>query len=439
MKNQNVAYILLFVLTLTLFSSVENSSSLEDSTLPEGREAPEINYTATSTDEIFNETSFPRYHIAAKPFGMIQYPNKVNPAIKLFEEQIMIEVAGSSVISDWNFTLIEGNVSFSLDIIESQYTEGMWVLSTLPEIQRAGLYDLQLNCSEGDDYQTHAIQILEEKNYPFKFVHLSDLHLPVYSTDINTSDIAINEIDDIRATDPDFIVVTGDLIQGPTLIIVDPETGKGMRAEVQLKFAIWYLDLLNLPVFYIHGNHEFSQSSLVPDNLEEQWYRYFGPIRYQNFTYLDWTFVGFGSSFEGLEQSEFDEVSEILAQNSNGSTVLYYHYDFADQATSLIRKFPIELALYGHVHSEDLYMKKNTLYHQQAPLFYGAFSSFSIFNETSLNVHSQNFTFILEPYIPPTPEPTPTPTPTIMTTETMGYTYFLSIIGLLVYYFKKRK
>ena len=65
----------------------------------------EESFFATSSEEFFNETSFPRYHLAAKPFGLIQYPNKANPKIALFGEQIDIIVNTSSGTTGWNFTL----------------------------------------------------------------------------------------------------------------------------------------------------------------------------------------------------------------------------------------------------------------------------------------------------------------------------------------------
>jgi len=428
-----VVHIMFFLVFSILIFNTETLSKIERSDNDDVSIPPKINYNATSSEEIFNETSFPRYKLAARPFGIIHYPNKINPVIKLIGESISVEVSSSSETTNWNFTMIEGNITVSLEVLKTTFFDDFWTIETLPSIQRAGFYDLQLNCSEGSDYQTHAIQIVEEKNYPFTFIQITDLHLPFYSEDINTTNIALDELDNIKALNPDFIVVTGDLIQGPTTYMVDPETGKTVSAELQYKLGIWYLDLFNLPVYYIHGNHEFSQSSLVPDILRDQWYRYFGPTRYQNYTYLDWTFVGFGSSFEGLTQAEYDAVAEILAQNSNGSTVLYYHYDFQSHASALIKKFPIELALYGHLHYSDLYLYKDTLYNLESPLFHRAFSTFTINNETCLSVHSQTFNFELRPYIPPTPTPS---TPSI---EDTSFSTFILILGLMVYYQFKRK
>ncbi len=69
----------------------------------------EESYNATSSEEFFNETSFPRYYLTARLFGLIQYPNKANPKIALFGEQINIIVKTSADVDDWNFTLVNGS------------------------------------------------------------------------------------------------------------------------------------------------------------------------------------------------------------------------------------------------------------------------------------------------------------------------------------------
>jgi len=352
----------------------------------------EESYNATSSEEFFNETSFPRYHLAARPFGLIQYPNKANPKIALFGEQINVIVKTSADANDWNFTLVNGSKEISLDIINLEYVNNTWHFKTLPSSQIEGLYDLQLDCSAGNDYQTHAVKLVESKQYPFNFIHISDLHFPALLKDTNTTDINLEEMEKIRKLNPDFIICTGDLIQGPTTVFLDPETAnpqKPLRSEIQLRLGLWALDTLNLPVYYIHGNHEFSQSNLVPDDIERNWYRYLGPIRYQNFSYLDWDFVGFGSSFEGLNSDEIDQLQIILSENSGTANVLYYHYDFNSNAGNFIKSFPIEFAAFGHIHEYDFSKKGYTVYHRQAPLFYRSFSTITITNATSLSVHSE--------------------------------------------------
>ncbi|MCE7741517.1 MAG: hypothetical protein GOP50_03575 [Candidatus Heimdallarchaeota archaeon] len=435
MRNKNLTFIFVLFLTLTVLTSNNTSYSLDGSNIPVNTELPtlDVQYNATSPTDFFNETTYPRYALAARPIGEIKYPNKVNPSIVTYGNEIKLMVSGSSSAVNWNFTLIDANISCSLDVVSSEYKEDMWYFDTIPEIQREGLYDLQLNFSEGNDYQTHAIQVLEEQHYPFTFAHVSDTHFPAYYEEFNTSDVNLQEIEKIKALDPDFIIVTGDLIHGATQYFLNPETGEPMSAEMQYKLAIWALDLFDKPVFYIYGNHEFITSTFLPDDPGTQYYKYFGDIVYQNFTYLDWSFVGYGAEWDGLSQKDYDIVAQILTQNSDDATVLYYHYDFADHAYSLLKKFPIEVALYGHLHHEDLYMKKDTLYHQQAPLFDQEFTIISILNETSLSIDSQTYNFELLPYVPPTPvETTPTD-------ESISFGPLIMIFGLMVYYFTRRK
>ena len=391
MKSKSIIAIILCVLFISSATSFNGYTSNVIAESQNSSPLIELNeqYNATSSEEFFNETSFPRYHLATRPFGLIQYPNKANPKIALFGEQINIFVNTSADAINWDFTLINGSTEISLDIINLECVNNTWHFKTLPSSQVEGLYDLQLNCSMGDDYQTHSVKLVESKQYPFNFIHISDLHLPALLSDTNTTDINLEEMEKVRKLNPDFILCTGDLIQGPTTVFLDPETGKPLRSEIQLRLGLWALDTLNSPVYYIHGNHEFSPSNLVPDNLVENWYNYLGPLRYQNFSYLDWNFVGFGSSFEGLNSAEIQQLQVILRENSGTANVLYYHFDFNSNARDFIKSFPIEFAAFGHIHSYDFSQKGYTVYHRQAPLFYRSFSTMTITNATSLAVHSE--------------------------------------------------
>ena len=281
-------------LTIAIILPQQNILSKQEDPI----ENPQLNYYANSPNEFFNETQNPRYALVTRFFGLIEYPNKANPSIIVYNENLDIITTASSSATGWNFSLHKSDLSQTLNIVSSKYENEKWYFETLPTQMEEGLYDLQLNCSEGDDYQTHAVKIVEDKTYPFTFVHISDTHFPAYDDeDLNTSDVNFVEFEKIKALNPDFIILTGDIMQGPTLYFLDPTTDEAMKGEIQLRLALWALDTLDLPVYYIHGNHEFSQSTMIPDIIEDNWYNYLGPIRYQNFTYLDWTMVGFGSSF----------------------------------------------------------------------------------------------------------------------------------------------
>ncbi|NPD89148.1 MAG: hypothetical protein HGN29_10515 [Asgard group archaeon] len=367
-------------------------------------------YNATSSRDFFNESKHPRYPLVTQPFGMIQYPHKAFPTIVKFDEEFRIAIQATKSAEDWLFTLIDGSTSITLEIIDSEYRNDQRIFTVISSQNTEGLYDLQMNCSEGDDYQTHAVNLIEEKKYPYTFVQISDAHFPTYfATGINTTEINLEEIEKIRQLNPDFVICTGDLVQGPQLMFLNPETGKPMSMKSQLRLGLWALDLLNVPVYYIAGNHEFSPSNLVPDDLTEAWHYYLGPLRYQNFDYLDWSFVGFGTDSPGLYADEKDAIKGILNEVAGKANVLYYHFDFSGDATELINKYPIEVGIYGHRHEDtgelrdtsiEIYYGVDTLYHLQGSLYGRYFELFTINNETSLTLNNTIHNFILEPYTP---------------------------------------
>jgi hypothetical protein len=138
------------------------------------------NYNATSSTEYFNESSFPRYSLVSQPINFITYPHKGYPEIIIFDESFTVLVNTTSATTDWEFCLKSGSETVFLNILNEKYEDGLWHFNVTPSINSAGLFDLQLNCSTGSDYQTHSVKIMEEKSYPFKFVHLSDTHFPAY-------------------------------------------------------------------------------------------------------------------------------------------------------------------------------------------------------------------------------------------------------------------
>ena len=180
-------------------------------------------YNATSSDEYFNETSDPRYSLVTKPITLINYPHKGYPEIISFNDNFTILVNSTSDTSDWNFYLKSAGTTVFLDVLHKRFENGLWYIVVQPSVNTAGLYDLQLNCSVGSDYQTHSVKILEEKKYPFNFVHLSDTHFPFYDI-YNTTDICLRNFAEIKEQNIDFAILTGDLINGPSWMFVDPIT-----------------------------------------------------------------------------------------------------------------------------------------------------------------------------------------------------------------------
>ncbi len=305
------------------------------------------NYNATSSNEYFNELSYPRYSLATKPIYLITYPHKGFPEIISFDEFFTVLVSTTSDSSDWEFYLKSESETVSLNILNIKYENGLWRFNVTPSINSAGLFDLQLNCSSGSDYQTHAVKIMEEKSYPFKFVHLSDTHFPSYDV-YNTTDINLRNIAEIKEQDIDFVIFTGDLINGPSWMFVDPLTQKPLAAEVGMRLALWAVDLLDLPVYIIAGNHDLDSSTILPDKPATIWKKYLGENPVLNYSFLDWSFIGFGSTREGLNENDFSFLKSAVSSSANSPNVLFYHSNYKEQASKIRNSYNIEVMLYGH-------------------------------------------------------------------------------------------
>ncbi|UJG41428.1 MAG: metallophosphoesterase [Candidatus Heimdallarchaeum aukensis] len=393
-------------------------------------------FNATASDNFFNETKDPRYHLITKPLTLLFYPNKGYPIITEYDKQFSIKVSAPEETTGWNLSLISETANVSLEILNTKFDseKKRWIIEVKPEQEIEGLFDLKLVCSAGNDYQTHSVKLVAKFSYPFSFVQISDSHFPGYAPDINSTAIDLEVIQKIKELNPDFVIHTGDVIDGPNTVFVDPNTGKSIAAEVQLKLALWALDKLDVPVFIVAGNHDFETSNLIPDNPEEVWNKYFGYGRIQNFSFLDWDFTGYSVSFEGLSDFFYSSLREHLEQNSNGSDVLYYHYDFKEQATNILKNYNIEIALWGHEHRERFYYSQGTLYHCQDAMFKNqdSYTLFTMESENIFTVKEETFntsTFIREETESPT---TKTSFPTILS---LIFPFFVTTIYML----KRRK
>ncbi|MCG3224746.1 MAG: metallophosphoesterase [Candidatus Heimdallarchaeota archaeon] len=355
------------------------------------------NYNATSSTEYFNESSFPRYSLVSQSINFITYPHKGYPEIIIFDESFTVLVDTTSATTDWEFCLKSESETVFLNILNEKYEDGLWYFNVKPSINSAGLFDLQLNCSAGSDYQTHSVKIMEEKSYPFTFVHLSDTHFPAYDI-YNTTDICLRNIAEIKEQDIDFVIFTGDLINGPSWMFVDPLTQRPLAAEIGMRLALWVMDLLDLPVYIIAGNHDLDSSTILPDDPATIWKKYLGKNPVLNYSFLDWSFIGFGSTKEGLNQNDFNFLKSAVSSRANSPNVLFYHSNYKEQASTIRNSYNIEVMLYGHEHKEILSVKDHTLYYCQAPLFYNASTIFTVLNETHLEMKEStyDFTILLE-------------------------------------------
>lgn len=388
-----------------------------------------LEYHTTSPIEYFNETKHPRYNLVARPIDLIVSPNKGRPAIAEFNENFTVIIDSANLPDSWELYLVNTVIEIELEILDHYSSDDGRVLTVQPSSNVAGLYDLQFNCSSGDDYQTHSVKIVKNKEYPYRFIHLSDSHFPCYG-EINTTDINLKYIEEIKTFDLDFVIFTGDFIEGgPAWLFVNPEDNKPLAAEIQLKLSLWALDLLDLPVYIVAGNHDLDSSPIIPDVPRVIWEKYLGENPIIHFEYLEWMYIGYSVTDNGLSSNQYTSVKEAIgsADRSNIPIVMFYHYNYASQASEIRKLHSIEIMLYGHEHDERLYTKDHTLYHCEAPMYENSSSIFTVLNGTSVGLDDTvyDFSILLQE-----------------TEETDNSTYFLLIlvpISILYLLQKRRK
>ncbi len=409
-KSQRITSFILLLLVTSSFATLNTSSS---KIAPEDQfeQKPILNaINATSSTEYFNETSHPRYNLVTRPIDLILYPNKGNPKIVSYNESFEIIVDAASDTTSWEFNLKKENTTITANILSSNFVNDKWYFEVESLVDVSGLYDLQLNCSIGSDYQTHSVNLIEERTYPFNFIHISDSHFPSYDI-YNATDIDLKLIQELKQLDVEFAIFTGDLIEGASAqMFVNPETGISLAASVQIKLGLWAFDLLDMPVFIIGGNHDLDSSVPLPDDPPVEWRRYLGSYPIMTFDYLNWSFLGYSVTRTGLSASHLDDVKEILDDISTNPNVMFYHSDYNDQATNLRKSYNIEVMLYGHEHNYEQYVSKNTLYYCQSPMFYNESTVFTVLNSTAILLNGSEYDFSpLLVY----PEPTETSSETV--------------------------
>jgi 3',5'-cyclic AMP phosphodiesterase CpdA len=208
-------------------------------------------------------------------------------------------------------------------------------------------------------------------------VHITDTHLPTryfYSDDpeLATTDTSSiidlrKVIDDINIINPEFVIMTGDLVNESEL--EDFENGRCYTKAQRI------LSELEVPVFVVSGNHDLGGWDDTPPSQgtsRRDWWRFFGWkwLQYQNHT-QDYSFEYNQTLFIGLEaydnydsymystygaesftSEQLDWLNNELSDSERyDNRVLFYHYDFSDQIN--LSSLDVDMVLWGHIHSDE--------------------------------------------------------------------------------------
>jgi hypothetical protein len=318
---------------------------------------------------------------------IIQRPLLNIPAIVVPGDTLIVACQASSSTSGWTVQLEHGSFQILLEVYSASYdaTTLWWSLAAgvpeAAEIPLYELYDLVVHADGGvQDRTRNAVRVIPALRDDYYFIHLTDTHLPTdlyYDEPGAQSDSS--EIADLRAViadvnliNPEFVVLTGDLIHEGELEDYLERRYYTRAQRVLTEFKV--------PLYLTSGNHDIGgwDGTPPPDGTARRdWWRFFGwkrldnpppgaPWHTQNYSFdygpVHYSALEAYDNYDGFRYSIYGATSFIseqlqwlaadLAQaGSSSARVLLYHYDFANQIN--LNNLQVDLALWGHIHRDD--------------------------------------------------------------------------------------
>jgi len=317
---------------------------------------------------------------------VIQRPLINIPAIVIPGETFNIECVAPPSTTGWAAWLFKDNLNYSIPITASQYAASppRWILTaTVPDVNVFELYDLRVTASEGiNDRTRHSVQVLPTRKTNYYFAQVTDVHMPThifspnagYDTD-STETVDFREvIKDINIIRPEFVLLTGDLVNEGEL-----EDYQNVRAYTKAKRVLGEFEV---PVYLIAGNHDIGGWTSTPPpagTSRLNWWKNFGwswlnnPSPSWSYHTQDYSFDYGSVHYVGMEgynnlgsydnylpevygsdsytAGQMQWLQADLATSTVPTKVLFQHYDFQDQIN--LNSLGLNMALGGHTHTNS--------------------------------------------------------------------------------------
>ncbi len=315
---------------------------------------------------------------------VIQRPIMNIPQITIPNEEFTIECLAEEATTGWSAELKHFNKVIPLNITNTFFDPDIqrWNLTVstpTPDIYE--LYDLIVS-ADGiiTDTTKNAVHLIPELKTNYSFIHITDSHLPTHIyypdpaslTDSTEVEDLRQVINDINLINPEFVLFTGDLVN-------EGEMEEFENRRVYTK-AQKLLEELEVPFYLTSGNHDIGGWDSSPPSqgtARRNWWNFFGwswlqdpplsdPYYTQNYSfdygpihfigmeaylnYDSYLFNIYGAeSFTDLQMQWLED--DLTQATGSESQVIFYHYDFSEQIDLDILE--IEMALYGHIHSNS--------------------------------------------------------------------------------------
>lgn len=165
---------------------------------------------------------------------------------------------------------------------------GLLCLITIPEDAASGLYDLHIVENGLQDTQPHSVAVVDEFKKDFSFAVVSDIHFGdtrgrMFAPDEDFDVLRRNVLAAASARNPEFILLTGDVVNEPGTYRRDYEQA--------WDYIVTYC---RAPVFMVPGNHDgYGKKNMDGKYLDgkEYWRAFFGATHHV-FDYGGMRFVG---------------------------------------------------------------------------------------------------------------------------------------------------
>lgn len=309
---------------------------------------------------------------------IIQRPILNIPSIVVPGQKLNIICFAPENTTNWSMELLYDNHIVPLDVSNTSYNTDLasWTLTTtIPNVEIYELYDLKITASGNiEDVATNAVKVIDTFKTNYYFVHITDTHLPTHeyypggTTDTTELNDLYEVIKDINLIRPEFVLLTGDLINEGEL--EDFECRRNHTRSVRL------LEKFEVPVYIVPGNHDLGGWDDTPPSqgtARREWWRFFGwrqreipPVKTEFLTH-DYSFNYGNIHFVGLEAydnydgymydvyggtsfipSQLTWLNNDLASAGSMKKVLFYHYDFKHELN--LSSLGVDMALWGHNH-----------------------------------------------------------------------------------------
>ena len=329
----------------------------------------------------------PRINCIQDPvFGMPAFwiRDNGNKATVLFDVSAYGLLPIGDEYTDWTVTLRKSkdDVFFEtvLDIEKIQVREPYYLLHVdVPADLPEDLFDLSVSVVSGKDYifdtQPNAVKIIDRIKDHYKIVHVTDIHFDdprgllgnMYET---MQYRFINKmIDVVNIIDPEFVILTGDIVFGILYTNEYPNAWEGLQR-------------FDVPVFMTVGNHDAINHdwALAIEKVDglEAYEDVLAPLNY-SFTYGDFEYVSTYSidwspidrwgiamatlHWRGqLREPQLEWIESAVAQSDAELLVVGLHHpphssfegEGAPEFQAIMRDYQVDAVLAGHTHYDEV-------------------------------------------------------------------------------------